>query len=327
MLKLMQVLEHRFLALFIFLVGTLGPLQVIGQNVSTNQPMRGAAFEKSSARDADLAKIPVLKSQVTDLTGTLTASQINALEQKLTAFEARKGSQIAILLVSSTQPEAIEQYTLRVVEKWQLGRRKIDDGILLLVAKDDRRLRFEVGYGLEGAVNDLTAKRIITEVITPYFKQAQFYEGINAGIDRLMKVVDGEDLPPPVVKSQAADYSQEGGMEGVLLIAFMGSIFLGGILKSILGKTLGGITTAGLIGFLAFVLTGVIGIAIIAGLIGLVASMMGGLAGRGGPIIFPSGGGFGSRGGGFGSGGFGGGGGGFGGGGGGFGGGGASGGW
>jgi uncharacterized protein len=282
--------------------------------------LRGAAFEKSSARDADLAKIPVLKSQVTDLTGTLTASQINALEQKLTAFEARKGSQIAILLVSSTQPEAIEQYTLRVVEKWQLGRKKIDDGILLLVAKDDRRLRFEVGYGLEGAVNDLTAKRIITEIITPYFKQGQFYEGINAGIDQLMKVVDGEDLPAPVVKSQTADYSQEGGMEGVLLIAFMGSIFLGGILKGILGKTLGGITTAGLIGILAFVLTGVIGIAIIAGLIGLVASMMGGLAGRGGPIIFPSGGGFGSRGCGFGSGGFGGGGGGFGGGG-------ASGGW
>jgi hypothetical protein len=102
MLKLMQVLGRRLLALFIFLVGTLGPLQVIGQNVSTNQPMRGAAFEKSSARDADLAKIPVLKSQVTDLTGTLTASQINALEQKLTAFEARKGSQIAILLISTT---------------------------------------------------------------------------------------------------------------------------------------------------------------------------------------------------------------------------------
>ncbi len=324
MLKLVQVLERQFLAFFfIFMMITHGLGSVYAQNLSNGQSIRDVAYEKNSARDADLAKIPVLKSQVTDLTGTLTPSQISSLEQKLSAFESTKGSQIAILIVPSTQPEAIEQYTLRVVEKWQLGRKKIDDGILLLVAKDDRRLRFEVGYGLEGAVNDLTAKRIISEVITPYFRQGQFYEGINAGIDRLIKVIEGEALPPPVVKSNEASFaSDSGGVEGILLIAFMGSLFLGGLLNKILGKTLGGLTTAGIVGFLAFVLTGIIGIAIIAGLIGLVASMMGGLGGRGGPIIFPSGGdGFGGRGG------FGGGGGGFGGGGGGFGGGGASGGW
>ncbi len=317
MLKLVQVLERQFLAFFfIFMMITHGLGSVYAQNLSNGQSIRDVAYEKNSARDADLAKIPVLKSQVTDLTGTLTPSQISSLEQKLSAFESTKGSQIAILIVPSTQPEAIEQYTLRVVEKWQLGRKKIDDGILLLVAKDDRRLRFEVGYGLEGAVNDLTAKRIISEVITPYFRQGQFYEGINAGIDRLIKVIEGEALPPPVVKSNEASFaSDSGGVEGILLIAFMGSLFLGGLLNKILGKTLGGLTTAGIVGFLAFVLTGIIGIAIIAGLIGLVASMMGGLGGRGGPIIFPSGGGgFGGRGG-------------FGGGGGGFGGGGASGGW
>ena len=325
MLKLMQVLERQFLALFFFfiiLVTSFG--SVYAQNLSNSSSNRGVAYEKSSARDADLAKIPVLKSQVTDLTGTLTPTQISSLEQKLAAFETQKGSQIAILIVSSTQPEAIEQYSLRVVEKWQLGRKKVDDGILLLVAKEDRRLRFEVGYGLEGAVNDLTAKRIISEIITPYFRQGQFYEGINAGIDRLMSVVNGEELPPPVAKRNEASFANDsGGVEGVLLIAFMGALFLGGILKKILGKTLGGLTTAGIVGFLAFILTGIIGIAIIAGLIGLVASMMGGLGGRGGPIIFPGGGGggFGGRGG------FGGGGGGFGGGGGGFGGGGASGGW
>ena len=321
MLKLVQVLERQLLALFFFFLATYG--SVYAQNLGNTPSSRGVAYEKSSPRDADLVKIPVLKSQVTDLTGTLTLSQISALEQKLATFETQKGSQIAILIVSSTQPEAIEQYSLRVVEKWQLGRKKIDDGILLLIAKDDRRLRFEVGYGLEGAVNDLTAKRIISEIITPYFRQGQFYEGINAGIDRLITVINGEELPPPVVKSSEGSFANDsGGVEGILLIAFMGSLFLGGILKKILGKTLGGLTTAGIVGFLAFVMTGIIGIAIIAGLIGFVASMMGGLGGRGGPIIFPSGGGgFGSRGG------FGGGGGGFGGGGGGFGGGGASGGW
>jgi len=326
MLKLMQVLERQFLALFFFFTLTITCFDsVYAQNLNNTASNRGVAYEKSSARDADLAKIPVLKSQVTDLTGTLSQIQITSLEQKLAAFEAQKGSQIAILIVSSTQPEAIEQYSLRVVEKWQLGRKKIDDGILLLVAKEDRRLRFEVGYGLEGAVNDLTAKRIISEIITPYFRQGQFYEGINAGIDRLMSVVNGEELPPPVVKrNEATTFANDSsGVEGVLLIAFMGSLFLGGILNKILGKTFGGLTTAGIVGFLAFILTGIIGIAIIAGLIGFVASMMGGLGGRGGPIIFPGGGGggFGGRGG------FGGGGGGFGGGGGGFGGGGASGGW
>jgi len=325
MLKFVRVLERQFLALFFFsTVFITGSTSVCAQNQINVPTSRGVAFEKSSARDADLVKIPVLKSQVTDLTGTLTQSQVSSLEQKLAAFEAQKGSQIAILIVSSTQPEAIEQYALRVVEKWQLGRKKIDDGVLLLVAKDDRRLRFEVGYGLEGAVNDLTAKRIISEIITPYFRQGQFYEGINAGVDRLMAVVNGEELPPPVPKRSEASYADDSsGVEGVLLIAFMISLFLGGVLKKVLGKAIGGLTTAGIVGFLAFVMTGIIGIAIIAGLIGFVASMMGGLGGRGGPIIFPGGGGggFGGRGG------FGGGGGGFGGGGGGFGGGGASGGW
>jgi uncharacterized protein len=322
MLKPIRVLEKLFLALFICIYCFVNPL-VNAQSNSTN---RSIAYEKSSSRDADLAKIPVLKQHVTDLTNTLNPSQITELEKKLNEFEQRKGSQIAVLIISSTQPEAIEQYSLRVVEKWQLGRKKIDDGILLLVAKDDRRMRIEVGYGLEGAVNDVTAKRIIAEKITPFFKEGQFYEGINAGVDQLIKVIDGEALPPPPVRKQASGVQDDSDIEGVLLIAFMMSLFIGNILKSILGKTLGGLTTAGVVGFLAFLITGIIGIAIIAGLIGFVASLLGGLGGRGGPIIFPGGGGFGGgsfggRGGGFGGGGFGGGGGGS------FGGGGSSGGW
>ena len=319
MLTFDKVLERTFLALFVFFVFLIST-SVIAQ---TSQGNREIVFEKPSARDVDLVKIPVLQHPVTDLTDTLGTNQISILERKLSEFEQRKGSQIAVLIVPSTQPEAIEQYSLRVVEKWKLGRKKVDDGILLLVAKEDRRLRIEVGYGLEGAVNDVTARRIIAEKITPFFKQGQFYEGIEAGVDQLIKVIDGEQLPPPPQNKQQTNNPQnDSDIEGVLLLAFMGSLFIGNILKSILGKSLGGITTAGIVGFLAFMITGVIGIAIIAGLIGFVASLLGGLGGRGGPIIYPGGGGFGSR-----SGGFGGGGGGFGGGGGSFGGGGSSGGW
>jgi len=313
MFKFIKVLKPHSLALFLSLLVFLTTSCLWAQSTLGNTPQSGVTYEKSSSRDVDLVKIPVMSSHVTDLTGTLSSTQINGLEQKLRAFEATKGSQIAILLIPTTQPEAIEQYSLRVVEKWKLGRKNVDDGILFIIAKEDRRLRIEVGYGLEGAVNDVTAQRIIREIITPYFKQNLYFEGIDAGLDRLIKVIDGEPLPPPKVKSE--EFNAGGDMEGILLIAFMLSLFLGGILKSILGKTLGGVATSGIIGFLAFTLTGAIGIAIIAAFIGFFASMLGGLGGRGGPVIFPSGGGYSGRGGGFGGGGFSGGGGGFGGGG------------
>ena len=134
---------------------------------------------------------------MTDLTETLTPDQTAKLEQKLAAFEARKGSQIAVLIVPTTQPEAIEQYSIRVAEQWKLGRKGVDDGALLLVAKDDRALRIEVGYGLEGALPDAIAKRIIEDIIVPRFKTGDFYGGIDAGVDAMIKVVDGEPLPPP----------------------------------------------------------------------------------------------------------------------------------
>lgn len=137
-----------------------------------------------------------LKQRVTDLTATLNAAQIQTLEAKLADFESKKGSQIGVLIVPSTQPETIEQYSIRVVEKWKLGRKGVDDGVLLLVAKNDRKLRIEVGRGLEGALNDATAKRIIAEVITPAFKQGDFAGGINAGTDSIIKVVNGEVLSP-----------------------------------------------------------------------------------------------------------------------------------
>ncbi|HYQ92860.1 MAG TPA: YgcG family protein [Candidatus Competibacteraceae bacterium] len=145
---------------------------------------------------ADVA-VPPLTARVTDLAGLLTPSQRAALESRLQAFEETKGSQIAVLIVPTTQPETVEQYALRVAEAWKLGRKGVDDGALLLVAKNDRTLRIEVGYGLEGVLNDATAKRITNEIIVPAFKQGRFYEGINAGVERMIQVIEGEPLPPP----------------------------------------------------------------------------------------------------------------------------------
>ena len=132
-----------------------------------------------------------------DQTGTLAAGDIASLTQTLRDLETRKGSQIAVLIVPTTDGEAIEQFSLRVAEAWKIGRKKIDDGALLVIAKNDRRLRIEVGYGLEGALTDATTKRIIDEDITPKFKAGDFAGGVSAGVDRMIRVIDGEKLPEP----------------------------------------------------------------------------------------------------------------------------------
>ena len=144
-----------------------------------------------------LVAVPPLSGQVVDQTGTLSAGDIASLTQTLKDLETRKGSQVAVLIVPTTDGEAIEQYSLRVAEAWKIGRKKIDDGALLVIAKNDRRLRIEVGYGLEGALTDATTKRIIDEDITPKFKTGDFAGGVSAGVDRMVKVADGEKLPEP----------------------------------------------------------------------------------------------------------------------------------
>src|SRR5579862_9850377 len=141
--------------------------------------------------------VPPLTGRVVDQTATLSASEMDALTQRLKDLEARKGSQVAVLIVPTTDPESIEQFSIRVAEAWKIGRKKVDDGALLVVAKNDRKIRIEVGYGLEGALTDVTARRIIDEIITPKFKSGDFAGGISAGVDRIIGVVDGEPLPAP----------------------------------------------------------------------------------------------------------------------------------
>src|SRR6478609_9268194 len=153
---------------------------------------------------AAFAQVPVppLSGPVVDQTGTLSSDEIDSLAKKIRDFEARKGSQISVLIVPTTQPESIEQFSIRVAEAWKIGRKKVDDGAILLVAKNDRKLRIEVGYGLEGALTDATTKRIIDEIIAPRFKSGDFAGGITAGAERMIKVIGGEPLPAPAAKSE-----------------------------------------------------------------------------------------------------------------------------
>src|SRR5215217_3083233 len=141
--------------------------------------------------------VPPLSGRVVDRTGTLSSADIDSLTRRLEDLEARKGSQLAVLMVPTTAPETIEQFSIKVAEAWKIGRKKIDDGALLVIAKNDRHLRIEVGYGLEGALTDATTKRIIDEEITPKFRSGDFAGGVFAGVNRMIRVIDGEKLPAP----------------------------------------------------------------------------------------------------------------------------------
>lgn len=265
--------------------------------------------------------VPPLQQRVTDLTATLDAEQIQALDDRLAALEASKGAQVAVLILPTTQPESIEQFGIRVVETWKLGRKGVDDGVLLLVAKEDRKLRIEVGYGLEGALNDATAKRIVAEIISPYFKRGEFYAGIDAGLGAISNVIAGEPLPAPAPHSAMQSAN---GMDS-LQVLFAAGIFifmLGNIiLRQVLGRLPSGVIVGGVIGALAWVLLTSLVWAGLCALLAFIFSLLFGGGGRGGPSAYSG------WGGGISGGGWGGSGGDFGGGGGGFGGGGASGDW
>lgn len=272
------------------------------------------------AAQAEVA-VPPLAHRVTDLTGTLDAQQVQTLDARLAALEKEKGAQLAVLIVPTTEPETVEQYGIRVAEAWKLGRKGVDDGALLLIAKDDHEMRIEVGYGLEGALPDAIAKRITDDIMAPYFKRGSYYEGIDAGLSAMIQVVSGEPLPPPKNFGAGAKYD----IETLLFIGFGLVVVVGGILRAVLGRLPAALLMGGVLGVLAWFVVASLLISAFVGLMAFVFVLLGGM-GRGSAGY---GGGFGGGsygGGGWGGGGFGGGGG-FSGGGGGFGGGGASGRW
>jgi len=216
--------------------------------------------------------VPPLTGRVVDQTGTLSSDDIAALTQKIRDLQARKGSQIAVLIVPTTQPEEIEQYSIRVAEAWKIGRKKIDDGAILLVAKNDRKLRIEVGYGLEGALTDVTAKRIIDEIITPKFRSGDFAGGISDGVDRIISVIDGEPLPAPPQPSSSSSsglnpFAFFNPTNPFVIIAV---IFFGHLMRSLLGRLIGSAAAGGIVALLAWyffgslILAGIAGVAVAA---------------------------------------------------------------
>ncbi len=268
------------------------------------------------------AAIPPMSSPVVDTTGTLDAAQIQALEAQALALQQRKGSQLQILMVPTTAPETIEQYTQRVFEQWSIGRKGVDDGVLLVVAKDDRRVRIEPGYGLEGAIPDAIANRVIQEYLAPRFRSNDYAGGLTDASAALVKLIDGEALPAPVSTHRATRNPDGDGWTFALVIGF----FVGSVLRALLGwlpRPVRALLGGGGAAAVAFLFTSLWLASGLAGLIGLFVGLSSGKVGRFARNSGWGGGGWGGGGGGFGGGG----GGGWGGGGGRSGGGGASGGW
>ncbi|MEO0314011.1 MAG: hypothetical protein RI928_467 [Pseudomonadota bacterium] len=221
-------------------------------------------------------KVPELAGHVVDQTGTLDTSQQQILEQRLRTFEQEKGTQIAVLMVPGIGDEPLEQFSLRVAERWKLGRKKIDDGAILIIAKNERRLRIEVGYGLEGALNDAVSKRIIDEIIVPTFQRGDFFRGISSGLEAMMHVIQGESLPAP-----ASHDSWQVSGPGLLPLIFFAALVIGGLMRALLGRIKGAVAAGGLLGLGVWLLSGIGLLAFFSAAMGLVITFIGGRMGSG----------------------------------------------
>jgi uncharacterized protein len=240
-----------------------------------------------------LQPIPKLDSRVTDLTGTLTAAEQGQIEQTLAAFEQRKGAQIAVLLVKTTQPEEVEQYAVRVFEAWKLGRgavngQKVDDGVLMLLAVDDHRVKIEVGYGLEGSLTDVMSHRIIDDTMRPLLKQGQFAAAITAGVAQMIHIIDGEELPPPDTHWQGSPQ-----MHSLLPVLFIAFFVISSVLRALLGRVAGAGATAGIMALIVWLVSSLLWAAGGAAVVAFLAALVFGASGAG----WRSGGGFGGFGG------------------------------
>jgi uncharacterized protein len=221
------------------------------------------------AAGAAEASVPILTSRITDLAKTLDSATQKSLEQKLANLEKSKGAQVAVLIVPTTGGESIEAYATRVFDQWKLGRKNVDDGILFVIAKNDHHMRIEVGYGLEGAVPDILAGRIMREQVTPLFKRGDFAGGITAGVDSLIKLINGESLPAPVAGTQTS--GDDGASFGMLLpLAFMAFVLPAAL-------------AALAVGLFTFFTFHSIGLALLGAILALIVSALGRSARSGGP--------------------------------------------
>lgn len=265
-----------------------------------------AALLSGPVRAQDLQPVPALTARVMDATGTLSTAQRNALEAKLAAFEAQAGPQIVVLMVATTQPEDIAAFTQRVGETWKIGRRDVGDGLLLVVAKNDRRLWIAPAKALEGAVPDLAARQIVRDVISPAFKANDYAGGLDKGVDALMARIRGEGLPEPAQRSAGAAAEDGFQVEDLLAFLFVAVPVAGGVLSAMMGRKLGGLLTGGAAGGVVWWVThsvllgvgaGIVALLVV-GVLGLGSALRGlggrraggGRSGRGGPVVFGDGG-------------------------------------
>lgn len=218
--------------------------------------------------------VPTLSGHVVDTTASLPAAGLQQLDSRLTAFEQARGTQIVVLLVPTTQPEDIASYANRVANSWKIGRREVGDGLLLIVALNDRKVRIEVAKTLEGAIPDLAAKRIIDAAITPAFKQGDYLAGLNAGVDQLMARVTGEKLPlPAAAPAHAAGGDGFQWMDLLVFLFFLVPV-VGAMARRMLGSLAGSAATGALIGVIAFVVTASLLVAVPAALVGMVLTLL-----------------------------------------------------
>ena len=220
----------------------------------------------AAAAEGDFVAIPKLEKRVTDLTATLSSADESRIEARLKEFEAKKGAQIAVLIVATTQPEVIFDYSIRVAEAWKLGRKDVDDGVLFVVAKNDRKLQILTGRGTQGVLTDAMSKRIISEIVAPKFRANDFAGGIDDGVAKIIDVLQGEALPPPPEKKRAS-VPQGANIESFLILGFIAALFVGPLLRSLLGRFVGAGATAGVTGAAAWWLAGGLLFPIVAGVI------------------------------------------------------------
>ena len=237
----------------------------------------GLALLAWGAMAQGVLPVPTLTARVIDTSGTLDATQQQALEAKLAAFEANKGSQVVVYLLPTTQPEDIASFANRVANEWRIGRREVGDGVLLIVAKNDRKVRIEVAKTLEGAIPDLAAKRIIDEAITPRFKQGDFAGGVDAGVTRITGLISGESLPEPSQTAQTGPLDALNIQGGDFLIFLLFAVPIAStIARSVFGRKLGAVITGGGVGALAMVATASLLISGMAGVVALIFTLVAG---------------------------------------------------
>ena len=253
----------------------------------------------SALAQAPAGEVPVprLVTRVTDQTGTLTVADRERIEEKLRAFEAEKGSQVAVLLVPTIGTEVIEEFTGRVADAWQLGRKGVDDGVLFVVAMQERKMRIHTGRGVQGTLTDAASKRIVAELVAPRFRSGDFAGGIDAGVDAILKAIAGEALPEPARKGASPRADPVSSFGNLLFLGIFLVPVVAMVMRSMFGRLLGSGAASGVTGFAVWMLIGSLAVAVIAGIVAFLFTLFSGAgfsrsARRGGwgGVVIPGGG-------------------------------------